>query len=90
VALLLWYGLYRTGVHPTLAGVILGLLTPSKEKADSDLEDIDDGSISYIEYLGQRLSCILIHRCSSFRSFAMANTGVVITEESLRRRQPLQ
>jgi NhaA family Na+:H+ antiporter len=28
--LLLWYGLYRTGVHPTLAGVILGLLTPSQ------------------------------------------------------------
>ena len=26
--LLLWYGLGRAGIHPTLAGVILGLLTP--------------------------------------------------------------
>lgn len=79
--ILLWYGLYRTGVHPTLAGVILGLLTPSKEKADSDLEDIDDGSISYIEFLEAKL-----HPYSSLLIvpiFAMANTGVVITGESL-------
>ena len=79
--ILLWYALYRTGVHPTLAGVILGLLTPSKEKSDSDLEDIDDGSISYIEYLEAKL-----HPISSLiivPIFAMANTGVVITEKSL-------
>jgi NhaA family Na+:H+ antiporter len=79
--ILLWYGLYRTGVHPTLAGVILGLLTPSKEKADSDLEAIDDGSISYIEFLEAKL-----HPYSSLLIvpiFAMANTGVVITGESL-------
>jgi NhaA family Na+:H+ antiporter len=25
---ILWYGILRTGVHPTLAGVVLGLLTP--------------------------------------------------------------
>ena len=80
--LLLWYGLYRTGVHPTLAGVILGLLTPSIVKEDSDLEDTDDGSISYIEYLQ-----IKLHPYSSLiivPIFAMANTGVVITEDSLR------
>jgi NhaA family Na+:H+ antiporter len=79
--LLLWYGLYRTGVHPTLAGVILGLLTPSMEKGDSGLEDIDDGSISYIEYLEAKL-----HPYSSLiivPIFAVANTGVVITEKSL-------
>ena len=79
--ILLWYALYRTGVHPTLAGVILGLLTPSKEKSDSGLEDIDDGSISYIEYLEAKL-----HPYSSLiivPIFAMANTGVVITEKSL-------
>jgi len=78
---LLWYGLYRTGVHPTLAGVILGLLTPTFEKADSDLEDVDDGSVSYIEYLQAKL-----HPYSSLvivPIFALANTGVVITEKSL-------
>jgi NhaA family Na+:H+ antiporter len=80
--ILLWYGLYRTGVHPTLAGVILGLLTPNIEKPDSDLHDIDDGSVSYIEYLQVKL-----HPYSSLfivPIFAMANTGVVITGESLR------
>ena len=79
--LLLWYGLYRTGVHPTLAGVILGLLTPSIEKPNTDLEDIDDDSISYIEYLEVKL-----HPLSSLvivPIFAMANTAVVVTENSL-------
>jgi NhaA family Na+:H+ antiporter len=79
--LLLWYGLYRTGVHPTLAGVILGLLTPNFEKPDTDLHDVDDGSVSYIEYLEAKL-----HPYSSLiivPIFAIANTGVVITEESL-------
>jgi NhaA family Na+:H+ antiporter len=31
---LLWYGLWRFGVHPTLAGVILGFLTPVVPLAD--------------------------------------------------------
>jgi NhaA family Na+:H+ antiporter len=79
---LLWYGLYRTGIHPTLAGVILGLLTPSRVKENTDLEDIDDGSVSYVEYLQVKL-----HPYSSLfivPIFALANTGVVITGESLR------
>ena len=79
--LLLWYGLYRTGVHPTLAGVILGLLTPNFEKPDTHLHDVDDGSVSYIEYLEAKL-----HPYSSLiivPIFAIANTGVVITEKSL-------
>jgi NhaA family Na+:H+ antiporter len=79
--LLLWYGLYRTGVHPTLAGVILGLLTPNFEKPDTDLHDVEDGSVSYIEYLEAKL-----HPYSSLiivPIFAIANTGVVITEKSL-------
>ena len=79
--LLLWYGLYRTGVHPTLAGVVLGLLTPSTEKPNTDLEDIDDHSISYIEYLEVKL-----HPLSSLiivPIFAVANTGVLLTQDSL-------
>ena len=79
--LLLWYGLYRTGVHPTLAGVILGLLTPNFEKPDTDLHDVEDGLVSYIEYLEATL-----HPYSSLiivPIFAIANTGVVITEKSL-------
>ena len=27
-----WFGLLKTGIHPTLAGVILGLMTPVNSK----------------------------------------------------------
>lgn len=30
LALLAWYALYRSGVHPTVAGVLLGLTTPAR------------------------------------------------------------
>jgi len=30
VGAVLWYATYRAGIHPTIAGVILGLLTPSE------------------------------------------------------------
>jgi Na+:H+ antiporter, NhaA family len=78
---LLWYSLYRTGVHPTLAGVLLGLLAPHRVMPDADFEDSDDGSVSYVEYLEEKL-----HPYSSLAIvplFAFANTGVVITSESI-------
>ena len=78
---LLWYGLYRSGVHATLAGVILGLLTPNQPKVSPDLHDEVDGSVSVIEWLEAKL-----HPWSSFviiPIFAFANTGVVITSSSL-------
>jgi NhaA family Na+:H+ antiporter len=79
---LLWYGLYRTGIHPTLAGVILGMMTPNTPKIGQNLEDVEDGSLSVIEWLEFK-----IHPWSSFAIiplFAFANTGVVITLSSLR------
>ena len=82
LGLLLWYSLYRTGVHPTLAGVILGLLAPHRVMPHADFEDSDDGSVSYVEYLQAKL-----HPVSSLAIvplFACANTGVVITSESIR------
>jgi NhaA family Na+:H+ antiporter len=81
VGALLWYGLYRSGVHATLAGVILGLLTPNQPKVNPDLHDEVDGSVSVIEWLEAKL-----HPWSSFvivPIFAFANTGVVITSSSL-------
>jgi NhaA family Na+:H+ antiporter len=78
---LLWYGLYRSGVHATLAGVLLGLLTPNQPKVNSGLHDEVDGSVSVIEWLEAKL-----HPWSSFviiPIFAFANTGVVITSSSL-------
>lgn len=78
---LLWYCLYRTGVHPTLAGVILGLLTPNIPRRDSGLIDSEDGSVSIIEWLEKKL-----HPWSTFfvvPVFAFANTGVEISRDSV-------
>ena len=77
----LWYALYKSGVHPTLAGVVLGLLTPNLSKIDSGLEDEVDGSVSVIEWLENKL-----HPWSSFLIvplFAFANTGVEISSQSI-------
>ena len=77
----LWYCMYKSGVHPTLAGVVMGLLAPNQPKNDSGLVDSEDGSVSVIEYLQNKL-----HPWSSFLIvpvFAFANTGVEISNESI-------
>ena len=82
LAFTLWFSLYKTGVHPTLAGVILGLLTPNIARQQSNLDDIEDGSVSVIEWLEHKF-----HPVSTFivvPVFAFANTGVVITSESIK------
>ena len=74
VGVLLWFALYKTGVHPTLAGVILGLLTPNTPK-------ITGNSESVIEWLEDRF-----HPASSFLIvplFAFANTGVALNLDTL-------
>ena len=81
-AFTLWFALYKTGVHPTLAGVILGLMTPNIPHKKTHLEDVEDGSVSVIEWLEHKF-----HPVSTFLVvpiFAFANTGVVITNESIK------
>jgi len=83
VAFTVWFCMYKTGVHPTLAGVILGLMTPNIVRRESGLEDTDDGTVSVIEWLEHRF-----HPVSTFLVvpiFAFANTGVVITVDSIER-----
>lgn len=77
----LWYFLYRSGIHATLSGVILGLLTPNMAKPDSELVNGEGISLSVIEWLEVKL-----HPWSSFiivPIFAFANTGVSISTESI-------
>ena len=72
--IILWFTLYKTGVHPTLAGVILGMMTPNTPKVES-------GSESVIEWLEDRF-----HPASAFfvvPLFAFANTGVAISLDTL-------
>jgi NhaA family Na+:H+ antiporter len=81
-AFTLWFSLYKTGVHPTLAGVILGLMTPNIVRKRTKVEDVDDGSVSVIEWLEHKF-----HPISTFLVvpvFAFANTGVVMTMESIK------
>jgi Na+:H+ antiporter, NhaA family len=81
-AFTLWFSLYKTGVHPTLAGVILGLMTPNIPHKGKELHDVEDGSVSVIEWLEHKF-----HPVSTFfvvPIFAFANTGVVITSESIK------
>lgn len=78
----LWFSFYKTGVHPTLAGVILGLMTPNIIRKRTRVEDVEDGSVSVIEWLELKF-----HPISTFfvvPVFAFANTGVVITSESIK------
>ncbi len=82
LGLALWYTFYRTGIHPTLAGVVLGLLTPNTPKEVDTYLDVEDGSLSVIEWLEARL-----HPWSTFLVvpiFAFANTGVILTSEALK------
>jgi NhaA family Na+:H+ antiporter len=81
-AFTLWFSLYKTGVHPTLAGVILGLMTPNILLRRTKVEDVEDGTVSVIEWLEHKF-----HPLSTFLVvpiFAFANTGVVITVESIK------
>lgn len=81
LALSLWYCAYRFGIHPTIAGVILGLLTPNIARTKSNLADSEDGSVSVIEYLEHKF-----HPISSYvivPIFAFANTGVEISSKSI-------
>jgi NhaA family Na+:H+ antiporter len=81
LALSLWYCAYRFGIHPTISGVILGLLTPNIARTKSNLADSEDGSVSVIEYLEHKF-----HPISSYvivPIFAFANTGVEISSQSI-------
>lgn len=84
VGALLWFGLYKAGIHPTLAGVIMGLLTPATpitgDKA-GNLEDIEDGTLTLVEKLEGNF-----HGFSAFfviPVFAFANSGVSLSVSTL-------
>lgn len=70
----LWFTLYKTGVHPTLAGVILGLMTPNIKK----FEDKSETVIEWLEDGFHPLSTFIV-----VPLFAFANTGVIINSDSL-------
>lgn len=88
----LWFALYQGGVHPTIAGVVMGLLTPITPKRNSNYEDADDiaedpsveahSTVSVVEWFEH-----LLHPYTSFLIvplFALANAGIELSADSLR------
>ena len=85
---LAWYGMLRAGMHPTLAGVILGLLTPVRAGFARVRPDcVDPTAISPVQQLEARL-----HPWVAFAImplFALANAGVSLSGLDLSAGQPL-
>ncbi len=81
LGILLWFALYKTGVHPTLAGVILGLLTPNIPREVKRRKSENSTSLTLIEWLEHKLHPISAYFCVPI--FAFANTGVVVDSETL-------
>ena len=100
LAILAWYWLYRGGIHPTLAGVAMGLLVPTEahvppEFVDSDeLEDLSTVQAARATSAIARNSVSevewlqhVLHPWTSFvivPIFALANSGVEVTGSGLR------
>ena len=73
-AALVWYGMLRTGMHPALAGVILGLLTPVRAGFGRRARLQHDGEIAPVTRIEMAL-----HPWVAFGImplFALANAGV--------------
>ena len=71
-ALVVWAGIYAAGIHPTIAGVIVGMMTPVQAR---------DGAVSSADWLIEKL-----HPWVAFGImpiFALANAGVSLTSGPL-------
>ena len=96
----IWLGLYQGGVHPTLAGVAMGLLAPSVVRKQTDLVDIEELSDalasedhdSLSNKAKESVSVVewlqhILHPWTSFLIvpvFALANSGIHISLNGLR------
>jgi NhaA family Na+:H+ antiporter len=100
VGVSIWLGLYQGGVHPTIAGVAMGLLTPSvvrKQENLVDIEELSDASASVepsslSNKAKESVSVVewlqhVLHPWTSFLIvpiFALANSGIHISLSGLR------
>jgi NhaA family Na+:H+ antiporter len=99
LGVILWFSLYEAGIHPTIAGVILGLLAPSNpfvSKEYIDTEELLDLStvenvIKTKKIAKGSVSVVewlehQIHPWTAFLIvplFAFVNSGIVITSQSI-------
>jgi NhaA family Na+:H+ antiporter len=74
----LWLAVYESGVHATIAGVVLGLLTPARQTP----HDIDTGTPSRCDHLIDTF-----HPWTSYvvlPIFALANAGIPLSMDAVR------
>lgn len=73
LALVAWYGLHEAGIHPTLAGVICGLLTRVRPDPDEDEHCVP---ATHLEHVFQPISAAL---CVPL--FALFASGVTLNSQ---------
>lgn len=76
-SLVIWAGVYAAGIHPTIAGVVVGLLTPVVAEPDGELGEAHSTSTSLIETLHPWVAFGIMP------IFALANAGVSLGHGSL-------
>ena len=73
VGIALWYAMYRAGLHPALAGVVIGLLTPASPASPDS-----DPPITRVEHVLLPVSSFVV-----LPLFALANMGVELSASSI-------
>jgi Na+:H+ antiporter, NhaA family len=76
-AVVIWAGVYTSGIHPTIAGVVIGLLTPVTDDAESAPGHDYSPSGSLIETLHPWVAFGIMP------IFALANAGVSLSTSAL-------
>lgn len=100
VGVFVWFAMHEGGIHPTIAGVMMGLLAPASPRAQKELVDVDDGfEVSDIDAARiatqaarSSVSTVewlqhVLHPWSSFfivPVFALANSGIEVSIDGLR------
>ncbi len=95
-----WFALHEAGVHPTLAGVAMGLLAPVTPRVAPEFVDAEEladigtteAALHTAELAKSSVSTVewlehVLHPWSSYLIvplFALANAGIVVSTDSLR------
>jgi NhaA family Na+:H+ antiporter len=95
-----WFCFHEGGIHPTLAGVAMGLLAPSSPRLQPDLVDVDElvdvstpGAVQSTQEIARGSVSVVewlqhvLHPWTSYLivpAFAIANAGIEISVDGLR------